>query len=91
MLKFLLVILIIIVLIIVWLISTYNGLVRSRNTVDEAYSTMDVYLKKRFDLIPNLVEAVKGGRSGMVVEAPLIVYREKGVYTDEILSIYGIG
>jgi len=60
MLKFLLVILIIIVLIIVWLISTYNGLVRSRNTVDEAYSTMDVYLKKRFDLIPNLVEAVKG-------------------------------
>lgn len=38
-----------------------------------------------------LVEAVKGGRSGMVVEAPLIVYREKGVYTDEILSIYGIG
>ena len=58
--KFLLIILIIIVAIIIWLISTYNGLVRSRNTVDEANSTMDVYLKKRFDLIPNLVEAVKG-------------------------------
>ncbi len=58
--KFFIVILIIIVLIVIWLISGYNGLVRSRNTVEEAFSTMDVYLKKRFDLIPNLVESVKG-------------------------------
>ena len=58
--KILLVLIIIIVLIIIWLISGYNGLVRSRNTVEEAFSTMDVYLKKRYDLIPNLVEAVKG-------------------------------
>ena len=89
MLKFLLVILIIIVLIIVWLISTYNGLVRSRNTVDEAYSTMDVYLKKRFDLIPNLVEAVKGGGSFLKVEAPLVVFRKDGEYMPEIRDIYG--
>ena len=58
--KVILIILIIIVLIIIWLISVYNGLVKSRNTVEEAFSTMDVYLKKRYDLIPNLVETVKG-------------------------------
>ena len=55
--KILLVLIIIIVLIIIWLISGYNGLVRSRNTVEEAFSTMDVYLKKRYDLIPNLVDS----------------------------------
>ena len=38
----------------------YNVLVQSRNKVKEAFSTMDVYLKKRFDLIPSLVEVVKG-------------------------------
>ena len=42
------------------LVSIYNGLVRLRNMVEEAFSTMDVYLKKRYDLIPNLVETVKG-------------------------------
>ncbi|MEG0803451.1 MAG: LemA family protein [Pygmaiobacter sp.] len=43
-----------------WFVGTYNGLVRSRTEAEEAFSTMDVYLKKRFDLIPNLVETVKG-------------------------------
>ena len=38
----------------------YNGLVRLRNKVNEAFATMDVLLKKRFDLIPSRVEAVKG-------------------------------
>ena len=57
--KFFLFILIIIVIIVIGCISGYNGLVRARNTVEEAFSTMDVYLKKRFDLIPNLVESVK--------------------------------
>lgn len=41
-------------------VSVYNSLVRLKNIVDEAFSTMDVYLKKRYDLIPNLVETVKG-------------------------------
>lgn len=48
------------VLIAAWLISAYNGFIRLRNGVEEAFSTMDVYLKKRYDLIPNLVETVKG-------------------------------
>lgn len=39
---------------------TYNSLVQLRNKVKEAFSTMDVYLKKRHDLIPNLVDIVKG-------------------------------
>ena len=49
-----------ILVIIIWIISAYNKFIRMRNNVDEAFSTMDVYLKKRFDLIPNLVETVKG-------------------------------
>lgn len=44
----------------IWWITTYNKLVRRENDVDEAYSTMDIYMKKRYDLIPNLVETVKG-------------------------------
>ncbi|MBU1146255.1 LemA family protein [Patescibacteria group bacterium] len=47
-------------LIVVWLIATYNGLITLRNRTDEAWSDIDVQLKRRYDLIPNLVEAVKG-------------------------------
>jgi LemA protein len=43
-----------------WVMSAYNGLIGIRNKVEEAFSTMDVYLVKRYDLIPNLVETVKG-------------------------------
>lgn len=44
----------------VWLVSAYNGFIKIRNQAEEAFSTMDVYLKKRYDLIPNFVETVKG-------------------------------
>lgn len=43
-----------------WLMSIYNGLVRRRNLVREGWSGVDVQLKRRADLIPNLIEAVKG-------------------------------
>jgi len=56
----LLVILAIAAVIVIWVISTYNGFIRLRNMVEEAFATMDVYMKKRYDLIPNLVETVKG-------------------------------
>jgi LemA protein len=44
----------------VWLILTYNKLILSRNRVDEAWSDIEVQMKRRYDLIPNLVNAVKG-------------------------------
>ncbi|HUU08947.1 MAG TPA: LemA family protein [Phycisphaerae bacterium] len=46
--------------VIVWLVVTYNGLVGLRNAVKNAWSQIDVQLKRRYDLIPNLVETVKG-------------------------------
>jgi len=49
-----------VVVIIAALISMYNGLIRLKNRVEEAFSDMDVQMKRRYDLIPNLVETVKG-------------------------------
>lgn len=50
----------IVVLLVGWLIATYNGLIANRNQVEEAWSDITVQLKRRYDLIPNLVETVKG-------------------------------
>lgn len=49
-----------VVLFLAWLWMAYNGLVRLKNQTDEAWSDIDVQLKRRYDLIPNLVETVKG-------------------------------
>ena len=54
------VIIVIVVILLLLIFSTYNSLVKLNNRVEEAFSTMDVYLKKRWDLIPNIVETVKG-------------------------------
>lgn len=50
----------VVVLAVLWLIGVYNGLIRLRNQTDEAWSDIDVQLKRRYDLIPNLIETVKG-------------------------------
>ena len=50
----------IIALLLVYVLASYNSLVNLRNRVQEAFATMDVYMKKRWDLIPNIVESVKG-------------------------------
>jgi LemA protein len=67
--------------IIVWII--YNGLVTAKNIVDEAFSGIDIQLKKRYELIPNLIEAVKGYNSH---EADLL---EKIVKTRSHKSVDG--
>jgi LemA protein len=50
----------IIVLVVLWLVFTYNGLITARNRTQEAWSEIDVELKRRHDLIPNLVNTVQG-------------------------------
>lgn len=54
------IILVILILILAWAITTYNTFVALANRAKEAWSDIDVQLKRRYDLIPNLVEAVKG-------------------------------
>ena len=50
----------IVLIIVMYVLVTYNNFIKLKNMVQEAFSTMDVYLKKRWDLIPNLIETVKG-------------------------------
>jgi len=54
------IILIVIAVVVLWLIFAYNGFVSLRNRAKEAWSDIDVQLKRRYDLIPNLVETVRG-------------------------------
>lgn len=54
------IVVVIAIILVAWGFSTHNKFVAMRSSVEEAFSTMDVYLKKRYDLIPNLVETVKG-------------------------------
>ncbi|MDD4996029.1 MAG: LemA family protein [Patescibacteria group bacterium] len=54
------IIIIALVLLILWLVGVYNNLIRWRNRVKESWSDIDVQLKRRYNLIPNLVNAVKG-------------------------------
>ena len=56
----LIVVLVVVVLLVLFVISAYNGLVKSKNQVESAWAQIDVQLKRRLDLIPNLVETVKG-------------------------------
>ena len=49
----------IVLILLIYFFVTYNSLIKLQNIVKEAFSTMDIYLKKRWDLIPNLVEVVK--------------------------------
>lgn len=58
--NFLWIVIAIIVIIAIWLISIYNKLITLKNRTNEAWSDIDVQLKRRYDLIPNLIETVKG-------------------------------
>ena len=50
----------VIIVLVLWIIAMYNGFVRARIKIDNSWSDINVFLKKRFDLIPNLVNTVKG-------------------------------
>lgn len=50
----------VLLVVVLWLVAVYNGLVLSRNQFKNAFAQIDVQLKRRYDLIPNLVESVKG-------------------------------
>ena len=84
MLWVILVIVAVLVLLVVWMIAMYNGLVRSRNRVDNAWAQIEVQLKRRWDLIPNLIETVKGyaaherGTFEAVTEARTAAQRAQG-------------
>jgi len=54
------IVLAVMVIIVLWLVLAYNGLVRTRTQAQEAFSDIDVQLKRRYDLIPNLVSTVQG-------------------------------
>lgn len=56
----LIIILSIVLVVVIWLIGTYNGLIRLKNHCSESWADIDAELKRRHDLIPNLVETVKG-------------------------------
>ena len=73
---------VIVIAIIAYLISLYNSLVKMRNTVEEAFSTMDVYLKQRWDLVPNLVETVKGYAKHEKDTLTQVLAARSGAYTN---------
>ena len=54
------IVILLIIILVGWIIKTYNNLVQLRNKVKDQWSQVDIQLKKRFDLIPNIVETVKG-------------------------------
>ena len=54
------IILAIVLVLVFWIIGIYNGLIQSKNKVSSAFAQIDTQLQRRFDLIPNLIETVKG-------------------------------
>lgn len=61
----------VVVVLLAWIISVFNSLIKKRNTVSNAWADVDVQLKRRYDLVPNLVEAVRGymGHEAKVFES----------------------
>lgn len=72
----------VVVLIVIYVLATYNSLVRLNNSVKEAFATMDVYLKKRWDLIPNIVETVKGYAKHEKETLQSVINLRNSVYDD---------
>jgi LemA protein len=93
-------------LIAVWLIGAYNGLVAMRQRANQAFADIDVQLKQRHDLIPNLVETVKGyaaherdtldaviraRNSAMTAQGPTAQAQAEGVLTGALGKLFALG
>lgn len=72
----------IVLVLIIYIFVCYNAFVKSNVLVEEAFSTMDIYLKKRWDLIPNLVEVVKGYAKHEKSTLEEVVKIRSGIYED---------
>ena len=75
-------VIVIIAILVIYVLVTYNVLVKLKNRVDESFSTMDVYLKKRWDLIPNIVQTVKGYANHEKTTLSEVIKLRNGVYDD---------
>jgi len=93
----------IIAVILLWLLLTYNGLITLRNRLKEAWADIDVQLKRRYDLIPNLIETVKGyaaqerevfakvtemRASAMTAQGPLAKAQAENMLTQALKSLF---
>ena len=74
------ILILVIILFLIYIFITYNKFVSLDNKVKEAFSTMDVYLKKRWDLIPNIVDTVKGYADHEKETLENVVSLRSGVY-----------
>ena len=101
----LLIILIILAILIIAVIAIYNKLVRLRNTVKSSWSDIDVHCKKRYDLVPNLVETVKGYAShekavfenvaharsmAMKATSPADMAKAENMFRDMLKSLFAV-
>ena len=92
-------------LVVLYVIATYNSLVKANITCDEAWSGMDVQLKRRYDMIPNLVELVKGymkhedsvltevtqARSNaMVAQGPVAQAKAENMLSETLKSLFAV-
>lgn len=99
------IILVVLVVVVLWAILVYNGLIRLRNRVSEAWSDIDVQLKRRHDLIPNLISTVKGyatherellervteaRTSAMNAEAPAEKAENENVLSGALKSLFAV-
>jgi LemA protein len=99
------IVLAIVVLLAIYVIVTYNGLVSLRNRIENAWAQIDVQLKRRYDLIPNLVETVKGYASheretleaviqarnaGMAAETPREQAQAENMITGALKSLFAL-
>jgi LemA protein len=99
------VVLIIIALLVIFTIAAYNGLIRLKVQCDNAWSDIDVQLKRRYDLIPNLVETVKGyaghekttlegvvaaRNQAMSVEGPAAKAQAEGMLTAALRQVFAL-